>query len=221
MEGQREVVERALGYPFETPDRSFALLGGREVDFAAAGPPGPDRIPLIAYGANASAANLARKLAGDPDPIAVVRASLSDFDVVFSAHITAYGSIPATLRRSPGTEAPVFVAFPTAAQLDLITETEGNYDHSVLGGIRCRLETGDALGEATAYLSRHGYLRVDGATAALAAVPSRGRAFAELSQRQALEHARDGLRPGQELDAFILECVGGEVQRQGALPRSP
>ena len=176
---------------------------------------------MLAYGSNASPAVLARKLAGDDDPVAVIRASLSEFDVVYSAHITAYGSVPATLRRSPGTEVPVFVAFPTAAQLELISETEGNYDVTVLEGISCRLETGEVLAKATAYLSRHGCLQIDGEAAALAAVRSRRRSLAELTQRQALEHARDRLRPGQALEEFIAACVAGEVPRQGALPHSP
>lgn len=221
MEVHREVVERALGYPFAVPERSFALLDGREVELAEVGSPGPRRVPLLAYGSNASPRVLARKVAGDPDPVAVVRASLADFDIVYSAHIAAYGSIPATLRRSPGSEAPLFVAFPTAAQLELISETEGNYDVVALEGISCRLETGETLAEATAYISRHGCLQVDGAAAALAAVRSRGRSLAELSQRQALERVRDRLRPGQDLEAFIVDCVAGEVPRQGALPHAP
>jgi hypothetical protein len=221
MDGRREVVERALGYPFAVPEHSFAIVDGGEAPLAAAGELGPGRLPLIAYGANASPAVLGRKLTADPDPIAVVRASLFDHDVVYSAHIAAYGSIPATLRPSPGTEAPVFVAFPTAAQLALITETEPNYEVELVGGISCRLETGEELAEATAYLSRHGCLEVGGAVAALSAVRSRGREFAELSQRQALEHARDRLRPGQALDEFILGCVAGKVPRRGALPHSP
>jgi hypothetical protein len=221
MEVEREVVERALAYPFAVPESSFALHGGREVELAELGPPGADRVPLLAYGSNASPAILARKLAAGPDPVAVVRASLVDFDVVYSAHIAVYGSIPATLRRCPGSEAPVFVAFPTTAQLELISATEGNYEVAVLEGISCRLETGRSLAAATAYLSRHGCLRVDGAAAALAAVPSRGRSLAELSQRQALERVRDRLRPGQALEAFIADCVAGEIPRHGALPQAP
>ncbi len=187
MKGRREVVERALSYPFAVPERSFAVAGGSELALSAVGAPGPGRVPLIAYGSNASPAVLARKLAADPDPVAVIRASLSDFDVVYSAHIAAYGSVPATLRRSPGTEAPVFVAYPTAAQLDLISETEGNYDLTAMEGISCRLEGGEVLEEATAYLSSHGCLALEESVAALAAVRSRRRSFAELSQRQALE----------------------------------
>jgi hypothetical protein len=221
MESRREVVERALGYPFAVPDRSFSIVDGAEAPLSALGVSGAERTPLIAYGSNASPAVLARKLAGDPDPVAVVRASLSGFDVVYSAHIAAYGSIPATLRRSLGTEAPVFVAFPTPAQLDLISETEGNYGLELLGGVECRLESGEALTEASAYLSRHGCLEVRGTAAALAAVRSKGRAFAELSQRRALEHARDLLRPGHGLEDFIVACVAGEVPHRGALPQAP
>jgi hypothetical protein len=221
MEGRREVVDRALAYPFALAERSFVVAGTGELGSYVSDPPNPGRIPLLAYGSNASPPVLARKLAADPEPVDVVRASLSDFDVVYSAHITAYGSVPATLRRSPGTEAPVFVAFLTAAQLDLISETEGNYEVAAVEGISCRLETGAVLEEATAYLSRHGCLALEGSVAALAAVRSRRRSFPELSQRQALERVRDHLRPGQGLEDFIVDCVAGEVARQGALPHSP
>ena len=115
----------------------------------------------------------------------------------------------------------MFVAFPTAAQLDLISETEGNYEVTAIERISCRLETGSVLGEASAYLSGHGCLLLDGSVVALAAVRSRGRLFPELSQRQVLERIRDHLRPGQALEDFIVDCVAGEVPRQGALPHSP
>ncbi len=107
MEGQREVAERALGYPLAVPERSFAIVGGGVVEVA-----------------------------------------------------------------------------------DARIQTEGNYDVSVLEGISCRLETGEVLAAATAYLSRHGCLQIDGEAAALTAVRSRHRSLAELTPRQgALPHS--------------------------------
>jgi hypothetical protein len=127
---QIETVERALGYPFAVPSRSFTLHEGREVELAAVGVDRSTRTPLLAYGSNAAPAVLARKLGGETEPVPVVRAVLAEFDVVYSAHIAAYGSVPATLRRSPGTELFAFVAYLTPDQLQLVSKTEPNYELS-------------------------------------------------------------------------------------------
>ena len=39
-----------------------------------------------------------------------------------------YGAVPSTLQRSPGTIAPVYVAYPTAEQEEAIVATEPNYE---------------------------------------------------------------------------------------------
>ena len=54
--------------------------------------------------------------------------SCADFDVVYSAHVSPYGAVPATLIESPGTTAPVFVLHPTPEQHALLTASEPNYD---------------------------------------------------------------------------------------------
>lgn len=177
---------RALDYPFAIPDHSFVYAAGQvhgpeevEVDLA-------DRPALLAYGSNAAPEVLKRKLAADPDPALLLRATLHEFDVVYSNHVSAYGAVPATLQPSPGAEAPVFVSYLTAAQLELIALTEPNYDLTKLRGIHCRLEDGRTLGDVDAYLSRHGcLLDSEHSPLALAAIQVRNRAFPELTQREA------------------------------------
>ena len=96
-----ELLARAAAYPYPAPLRSFLQVGRRTLDLREA----PDlvgRRPLLAYGANASPAVLARKLAPLSEvPLPVLRAELTDFDVVYSAHIAANGAVPSTLQRSP------------------------------------------------------------------------------------------------------------------------
>jgi hypothetical protein len=221
MNGEQiEAVKRALGYPFAVPSRSFALHEGREMELASVGVDRSARAPLLAYGSNASPSVLARKLGRSVDPVPVVRAELPEFDVVYSAHVATYGSVPATLRRSPGTELFPFVAFLTFEQLKLVSETEPNYELRELRDLSCRLETGEELEEAAAYLSRHGCLLAGGAPIAVREVPARRRALAEMSQRQVLEHLRDLLRPGLPLEQFILECVSGRISPTEALDRA-
>lgn len=203
-------VARALAYPYAVPPRSF-LLGGaspadvREVD--PADTEAGDRTRLLAYGSNAAPEVLARKLGGSAGehPVLAVRGALSDFDVVYSAHISPYGSIPAALQRSPGTETAVFVLHLTGEQSALISPTEPNYELVALRGISCRLESGEALVEIDAFASRHGPLLVDGTEVALAAVEARGRRFPAMSETEVLEHVRDALCPGEDLGRFMAD----------------
>lgn len=203
---QREaILKRALTYPYATPERSYLYREGQaeelpeEVDLAG-------RTPLLSYGANAAPEALALKLAALPgEPLPVVRSELHGFDVVYSAHVSPYGAVPATLVESPGTVAPVFVLHPTAEQHALLSATELNYDL-----VR--------IGEAHAYRSKHGCLEFDGSPVALAAVRSQGRTLPELDQPEVLERVRAHLEPELALEEFIHACIArGGIK---PLPRS-
>ena len=190
-----EIVERALAYPFAAPASSFIQLGSETLELPAEGPDLSGRTPLLAYGANAAPEALAAKLATLPEvPLPVLRTALAGFDVVYSAHVSFHGAIPATLTPSPGTTAPVFVMHPTAEQLALLSATEPNYELAEAGG-------------TPAFLSRHGPLLLDGEPVALTAVASAGRTLPEMSERQVLELARRRLAPEQTLEQFVLACI--------------
>src|SRR5262245_30364062 len=201
------MVERAMRYPYAVPARAFAQLGHEtlspedvEIDLG-------ERTTLLAYGSNGSPEVLARKLALSADPVLVEPAWLHDFDVVYSAHISPYGAIPATLQRSPGTTARLAVVHLTADQLRLVSATAPNYDLVSVGPVACELPDGQTTSQVSVYLSRHGCLLVDGDEAALVAVPARDRRFAELSEPQILERLRAELCPEESIDAFILGNV--------------
>jgi hypothetical protein len=188
------ILKRALTYPYATPERSYLFRDGQatelpeELDLTG-------RTPLLAYGANAAPEALALKLASLPgEPLPVVSSELHDFDVVYSAHVSPYGAVPATLLESPGTVAPVFVLHPTAAQHALLTATELNYDL-----VR--------IGEAEAYRSKHGCLELEGSPVALAAIRSTGRTLPELGQPEVLERVRAQLEPQLTLEEFIHACI--------------
>jgi hypothetical protein len=209
-----DVVERAMRYPYAVPARAFAQLGHRtlspddvEIDLA-------ERTALLAYGSNGSPEVLGRKLALSADPVLVEPAWLHDYDVVYSAHISPYGAVPATLRRSPGTAARVTVLHLTPEQLRLLSATEPNYEASTLADVRCDLAGGGTMTELAVYLGRHGCLLVDGAEVALIAVPARDRRFAEMGEPQVLEHLRATLAPGESIDSFILANVADPALAQ-------
>lgn len=202
------ILRRALEYPYAAPERSYLYRDGTAAEL-------PDeldlggRTPLLAYGANAAPEALAYKLAslrGEEMP--VLQAELEDFDIVYSAHVSPYGAVPATLRESPGTIAPVFVVFPNPGQLELLTAYELNYDLVTLSGVSCRLEDGTTLAELGAYRSIHGCLSLAGGEVALAAVRSVGRVLPELDEPAMLEHVRAHLAPEAPLEEFVSRCIG-------------
>ena len=189
------ILKRALEYPYATPDRSYLYRDGEARELPAAGPDLSGRTPLLSYGANSAPEALARKLAALPGAeMPVLRAELEGFDVVYSAHVSPYGAVPATLRESPGATAPVFVIYPTAEQRALLTASEPNYDLV-------------EVNEIAAYRSKHGCLEIDGSPVALAAVRSAGRTLPELDEPDVLEHVRAHLEPDVPLGDFVRRCV--------------
>ena len=143
MNDRDEIVERAIDYPYEIPERSFVQAGERTLDLPDKPGLGP-RVPVLAFGSNAAPEVLVRKfeMTAESDTVPVVRAQLSDFDIVYSAHISAYGSIPAAIQVSPGTTVSTYVTYLTPEQLRMMSRTEPNYTLARLGSVSCRLETG-------------------------------------------------------------------------------
>jgi hypothetical protein len=201
------LMERALSYPYATPERSYLYRAGGAMELLDAGLDLSGRTPLLAYGANCSPRVLAGKLGSAPEvELPVLRAELEDFDVAYSAHISPYGAVPATLIESPGTVAPVFVLYPDRRQRELLSATELNYDLVTLDGV-CRIDGGPAVTGLSAYLSKHGCLEIDGSPVALSAVRSRGRGLPELDEPAVLERVRATLAPDLTLEEFIHTCV--------------
>jgi hypothetical protein len=219
-----DVVERAMGYPYTAPRHSFIQLGHQTLDPAEIEIERDERTPMLAYGSNASPEVLARKLALSDQPVLVVPAWLDDFDVVYSAHISPYGAIPATLQRSPGTKVRIHVVYMTSAQVGLVAATEPNYEAAAIEGAVCHPDDDEPVVDPSAYLSRHGCLLRNASEVALSAVQASGRAFAALSEPEAIEHVRSSLCPDDDLEAFVLANVtdpGLSQSRSAQLPRRP
>lgn len=184
----RAAVARARAYPYRPsrpagaePVEAFALGGG----WAGAGP------ALVAFGANASRAVLEEKL-GSRARVGGAPATLLGFDVAYSAHVSPYGAIPATLVPSPGTAVAVAVLRCDPAALEALDATEPNYE---------RVELAAGL---EAYRSRHGALRLDDGPVALAAVAVRGRRLPALDEPAVLERVRAVLDPASTPEDFVL-----------------
>ena len=175
------LLARVRDYPYLPAAEAFAL-----------GPEPPTDAPeLVTFGANADPAVLVAKLGAN----ASVRgrpARLADHDVAFSAHVSPYGAIPATLVPSPGASVAVHLLRLAPADLERLDATEPNYLRETL-----------SLG-LEAYRSRHGALLLDGAPVALAAVPAAGRTLPALTQDALQERLRAAMEPRTDPDAFLL-----------------
>ena len=172
------------------------------------------RIPVLAYGANRSPEALERKRAMPGFPpdsaILVVRARLHGLDVVYSAHLSPYGSVGATLQRSPGTVADAAVILLTQPQLTALGGTEPNYTLEELSEVDVELEGGERLARVRSYVSRHGCLAIAGHQVALAEIAATGRRLEVLTQPEALAAVAVRLGHRGELDEFILENVADQ-----------
>ena len=224
-----EILARAAAYPYEAPLRSFIQIGPETHELGAAALDLAGRRPLLCYGANAAPAVLARKLSPTVghEPLPVLLAELGDYDVVYSAHVSPYGAVPATLQRSSGTAVPAFVAFATTEQEELLTATEPNYELRRLHDPELRVDGLGPLDEVDAYLSRHGCLALDGSAVALAAVEARDRQLPVLEEVEVLERVRRILAPELDLETFVasgldpgLAAARTAVLRGGAIPFS-
>ena len=191
-----QAVTHARGYPW----RAQAPEAATPASFNAAVRAGA--VGVLAYGSNASPDVLRRKL-GDEAAAAVVARPvvLEDADVVYSAHISAHGAIPATLHPSPGTEVDAWLLAVPARAMPALDATEPNYVRRPFAG-------------AHAYLSRHGALRVDGDPVALAAVTARGRRLPAAGQEEMLECVRMAVAPKESPERFVRSNVADEALRR-------
>lgn len=224
-ESDDALLRLAKGYPYAAPGGSYFYRDGASTPLS--GPLDPvltaGRVPVVAHGSNRAPEQLHRKfghLAGGASEIPVTRAWLAGHDVVYSAHMTRYGSISATLHEAPGTRVQIYITWLTEAQLPRMHETEiglGNYGYGRMGGLDLQIENGPRLSEAFAYLSVHGCLadpEKAEAPLALSAVPAEARVHRAVDQEAALAvlHARH--HPGNGLDAMILANIRNSEQRR-------
>jgi hypothetical protein len=213
------ILERALGYPWERPARSYLLRGGEVQLLGELGAAAResvlrefarDRYPILAFGSNAAPATLEIKLAHFPDEadraVLVVTGALHDLDVGAAASPTVYGAMPAALFSSPGTAVRAALLWLTPTQVTQLTWSElgyrlGRLDKAHFAVDDADLEVGDLFG----YVNRFGALCIDGAPVAMAAIPATGRTAPALTQEELLDHvARLALGP----EAGAADLVG-------------
>jgi len=200
-------LARARDYPYSIPIGSYMWKDGAVAPFDAAARSG--RTPVLAVGSNQSPQQLSRKF-GESGEIPVQRARLVDFDIYYSAHITAYGSVPAMLQRAPGTAVTLSVTWLDDEQLAAMHETElraANYRYEAIGNIDLALDCGQRLGEVDLYVGVHGHIVHEGNAIALTAAPATGRRPKALTTAEVLEIVRKRFAPTEKPENFVLRLV--------------
>jgi hypothetical protein len=217
-EAMDDVLRRALDYPYQTPPHSYlydASVEGHWRPLTLDPKQLNGRTPVLASGSNRAPERLAQKfkMLFPSARIPVTRARLLDFDSVYCAHVTSYGSIPATLHPSPGTATVLHVTWLTDGELACMHETEQpgvNYHFVRMKGIDLAIDGGLRLDRAYAYLSVHGAALEDGAPVALAAIEASHRRFACRHQGAMLKSLAAKVAPGVPVFDFIRTLVGAE-----------
>ncbi len=200
-------LDRARNYPYAIPVGSYLWRDGSVAPFDPDARRG--RHPVLAVGSNQSPQQLTRKF-GTRGEIPVQRARLADFDIFYSAHITAYGSVPAMLQHSPGTTVTLSLTWLDADQLEAMHATEmsvAKYDFAVIEDVDLLLDCGTRMETVHLYASVNGHLMHEGDAVALAAVPAVGRRQRALTTAEVLEIVRHRVAPAAAPDAFVLNLV--------------
>ena len=212
----QDKIDHAKSYPFPVPDHCYLYEAGDWRPLPDGGFETAGRAPVLAAGSNQSPEQLRRKFGhlSDVGAIPAQRGLLHEFDVVYAAHLTGYGSVPATFQRSPGTRVRVFVLWLNEAQLARMHETEGNYTYDHLSPIRIELDRGGDMSEAYAYTSKAGCLNHGGHCIGLGEIAADGRAFPALRQPEMLALARDRLAPGIDVDEFVRQNLADDDLRR-------
>jgi hypothetical protein len=152
----------------------------------------------------------------------VTPAWLHDWAIVYSAHFTSYGALPATLHRCEGARTRVCVTWLTAAQLELMHRSEGageRYDYVLLEGIGLEVEGIGAIDRAGAYLSRRGPLAQEGRAVRLAEAVTYGCDLEACSQPAMLRRVHRLLAPDETYLAFITRILRSAEARSEATAR--
>lgn len=169
-----------------------------------------DRVAVVASGSNASVAQLARKWTGqaEADTILVAPARLAGVASVYSAHITAYGAVPATVHPAEGVVGLLHLMFVSRQGMELLDASESIGVNYLLAEIPATAETeGGEVVRPLAYVSRRGALIQDDAVIALAACAHEGAAPRALSEPEMLDAVRRRLGFEDALGPFVTRLV--------------
>jgi len=184
------------------------------------------RTPVLAVGSNQSPEQIVRKFStGKYPPIPCERCVVHDFDSVYSAHVTGYGSIAACLHPSPGTQVTLFVNWLHDDHMQRMHDTElgnENYVYAELSGIRIDTEYGLTLDRVFFYCSNAGAFTPNGMPVPLAEISAKNRQWPAMDQTGIQTGVKAMTAPDLHFDAFVASSASDHAARdqRKALMRS-
>lgn len=199
-------IARALAYPYGRPYKPFVFQRGQCQPWADTGQEFAGQrtlTPVLAIGSNASTEQLRRKFgSSNAVRIPVTIGELHNHDVVYSAYMTGYGSIPATLIASPGTSVQVAITWLNQDLLATMHGTESLGAHTVYGCVTdLEMDESLSLGSSTpldyafTYHCCLGELSLAGVPVPLLELEATGRRYRPLAQQVLQRRLRRWLEP--------------------------
>lgn len=211
-------------YPFDVPRYSYRWSMGRpdealeEETSVLAAELDQSRVPVLAIGSNAAPLQLKTKFdrwrdrprGGVDTEVPVMKIELEGFDIVYAAHMTHYGALPATLLPVRGTVVTTMVTWFTYPQLNHINSTEALGLHYALvpvpGARLSRFVNLRSLHEselvrvatllkgAVAYVALNGSALLDGDVVALATIEATDSPLRRHDERSVLRRLAQDMR---------------------------
>ena len=117
-----DFYNKAISYPYLAPSKPFSFANGKCLEGIHVSL--ENRIPILSVGSNRLPYQLMNKFSLFED-LCVVNATLINSDIVYSASISSYGSIPATQWPLKGSEVKLNVLWLNDRQLNTMHLTEG------------------------------------------------------------------------------------------------
>jgi hypothetical protein len=182
-----------------------------------------DVVALIAAGSNGSTEQLARKWRDrrSARPTVIAPAQVHGAVSVYSAHVTGYGSVPATMHPGAGATADLHVLMIPAEELGHMNATESlgvNYVLAAPDGVSATVEA-VTLARPLAYVSRRGALALDGAPALLPETGGGGTDYRAIGQREMMARVQRHVGGAGSLEDFVLSLVADRDRRQAVTDR--
>mgnify|MGYP003836116889 CR=1 FL=1 len=203
------------------PARAVAVeAGGQTIEI-------DDAVALIAAGSNGSTVQLARKWRSrrSARPTLVAPAAIHGAVSVYSAHIAAYGSVPATMHRAPShgpdVRADLHVLLIPAEELGHMNATESlgvNYVLAAPDGVSAVVDD-VTVARPLAYVSKRGALALQGEPALLPDTGGAATGYREVAQRDMIARVQRHIGDTGSLEGFILGLIDDAERRKAVTSR--
>ena len=210
-----DFYNKAISYPYLAPSKPFSFVNGKCLEGIHVSL--ENRIPILSVGSNRSPYQLKNKFSLSEN-LCVVNATLINSDIVYSASISPYGSIPATQWPLKGSEVKLNVLWLNERQLNTMHLTEGigiAYNFAELKEGSVIIQGINYKGPVYGYISINGvYNFNDKLPVGLSSLKSSQRKLKSINELQALKFLKNHLGVGHmSLKKWIQEVIKNKNYR--------